>query len=260
MIKGILFDVHGTLIDKGGKAVLDSALINVVRFLNNNEHSVTFEEYQQTWVENLRKHRKDLEELNEVDFYDWHNGILSDLGVDGYDKGFIDRLNDHFMKAFQGTTREMPSAKFVLRELKKSFSLGIVSNSMGRNTRADLMIAGMIDLFDGIFISSEIGKRKPHPMVFQKALEGICIRSDESVFVGDDLFEDIMGANQAGIKTVFIAKDDSMKGFSEKEVFGKILKDKGLTKEGARPERIEKADFIIRDLKELLSLAEQWKK
>jgi putative hydrolase of the HAD superfamily len=260
MIKGILFDVHGTILDKGGKKALKGALKNVVAFLNKNGYRVTFDEYYQIWLQNIRKHRKDLEELNEVSFYDWYEGILSNLGLEDYNKEFMDRLNNHFMEGFRDTTKEMPNTKLVLTRLKKSFLLGIVSNSLEQNTRIDLATTGLIDFFDGIFVSSEIGKRKPHPLIFKKALEGLSIGPEEAVFVGDDLFEDVLGAGQLGMKTVFLTKGDSLKDFNEKEVFRKILNDKGLTKEDIRPERIEKADFVIGDLKGLLELAKQWGK
>lgn len=258
MIKGILFDVHGTIVDKGGKKALDRAIKNVVKFINDSGYQVTYDEYHNVWLQNLRKYRKDLDELNEVDFYDWHDGILSDLELTGYDREYMDRINDKFMDVFQTTTKEIPHAQYVLSELKKNFLLGIVSNSMGRNTRIDLATAGLIDLFDDITISSEIGKRKPHPLIFKKALEGLSIKPEEGIFVGDDLFEDIMGAKQLGMKTVYLLRrEDSMKKFNEKEIYEKIFKDKGLVKDDIRPERIEKADYVIADLKEIMDLVNQ---
>lgn len=250
MIKGILFDIHGTIIDKGGKPALDRALRNAHAFINGSGYPLTFDDYYNAWLNNLRKHRKDVEELNEVGYYDWYDGILSDLGLDDYDEEFMNGLDDQFAEGFRTTTTEMPNTKLVLTELKKDFLIAVVSNSMARSTYKDLSIVGLTDLLDGIYISSEIGKRKPHPYIFNKALGELNIRAEEAVFVGDDLFEDIFGAQQVGMKTIFINRGGPLKDFTKEEVFQKIMKGKETVK---RSEEID-ADFIIEDLKELLEL------
>ncbi|MDY6970735.1 MAG: HAD family hydrolase [Thermodesulfobacteriota bacterium] len=248
MIKGILFDIHGTIIDKGGKMALDSALKNAHAFINKNGRPLTFDEYYKAWLNNLRKHRKDMEELNEVGYYDWYDGILSDLGLDDYDEEFMNKLDDQFAEGFRTTTTAMPDAKLVLTELKKEFMVAAVSNSMARSTYRDLSIVGLTNLMDGIYISSEIGKRKPHPHIFNEALSGLSIRPEQAVFVGDDLFEDIFGAKQVGMKTIFINRGDPLKDFTKEEVFQKLIRGKETIK---GPEEIE-PDFIVEDLKTVL--------
>ncbi len=219
MIKAILFDVHGTIIDKGKDKdkVLTIARNNVVSFLNRHGYKVTDSGYYQVWLHNLKKHRQEWEELNEVSFYDWYRGILSDLKIDRCDEKFIDEMSDQWIAGFSHSTTEISPAKEALTELKKDFLLGVVSNSMGKNTRIDLTITGFIDLFDAIIISSEVGKRKPHPFIFESALKRLEVKPSEAIFVGDDIYEDIYGAKQVGMKTILIANQDPLKYLSSSE-------------------------------------------
>ena len=120
MIKAIFFDVHGTIIDKSKEKNkgLTIARGNIVAFLNKNGFDVTDSSYHEIWVQNLKKYRQEWEELNEVDFYDWYGGILSDLGIDRYDKEFIDKMSDEWISGFFSTTVEIPPAKEILTKLK----------------------------------------------------------------------------------------------------------------------------------------------
>ena len=219
MIKAILFDVHGTIIDKGKDKdkILTSARENVVSFLNRHGYKVTDAGYHTVWLLNLKKHRQEWEELNEVSFYEWYRGILSDLKIDRCDETFIDELSEQWIAGFSSSTTEISPAKEVLTELKNKFLLGAVSNSLGKNTRVDLAITGFIELFDVIVTSSEVGKRKPHPFIFEYALKQLEVKPSEAIFVGDDIYEDIYGAKQVGMKTVLIANQDPLKYLSNSE-------------------------------------------
>ena len=61
---------------------------------------------------------------------------------------------------------------------------------------------GVGERIDFAVFSSEIGKRKPHPAIFERALEALDVRPEEAVFVGDRLYEDVRGAGELGMKTV----------------------------------------------------------
>jgi putative hydrolase of the HAD superfamily len=50
--------------------------------------------------------------------------------------------------------------------------------------------------------SSELGKRKPHPEIFGRALSALEVRPEAAVFVGDRLYEDVGGASAVGMTTV----------------------------------------------------------
>jgi putative hydrolase of the HAD superfamily len=69
---------------------------------------------------------------------------------------------------------------------------------------ASLRKLGINHYFDTVLVSHENGWRKPHTQIFQDALRKLRVTAEETVFIGDNPIEDIKGAQEAGIKTVFV--------------------------------------------------------
>jgi putative hydrolase of the HAD superfamily len=86
----------------------------------------------------------------------------------------------------------------------RGLKLGIVSNAFdpGWLLHRDLEQMGIAQRIDFAVFSSEVGKRKPHPAIFEVALEALSVEARDAMFVGDRLFEDVHGANELGMTTV----------------------------------------------------------
>jgi putative hydrolase of the HAD superfamily len=82
--------------------------------------------------------------------------------------------------------------------------LGLVSNAFdpGWLLHRDLEQMGIAERIDFAVFSSEVGKRKPHPAIFERALEALEVAPAEAMFVGDRLYEDVRGAGELGMTTV----------------------------------------------------------
>ena len=61
---------------------------------------------------------------------------------------------------------------------------------------------GLAERLDVAVFSSEVGKRKPHPAIFRRALEQLGVPPEETLYVADRLFEDVRGAAEVGMRTV----------------------------------------------------------
>jgi putative hydrolase of the HAD superfamily len=61
---------------------------------------------------------------------------------------------------------------------------------------------GIAQRIDFAVFSSEVGKRKPHPAIFERALDALGVAPGEAMFVGDRLYEDVRGANEVGMTSV----------------------------------------------------------
>jgi putative hydrolase of the HAD superfamily len=86
----------------------------------------------------------------------------------------------------------------------RDLRLGLVSNAFdpGWLLRRDLEQLGVAERIDFAVFSSELGKRKPHPAIFERALEELGVQAGDALFVGDRLYEDVRGAGELGMPTV----------------------------------------------------------
>jgi putative hydrolase of the HAD superfamily len=80
-------------------------------------------------------------------------------------------------------------------------SVGVISNSNGSVQRA-LEGADLAAQLDFVIDSSVVGVAKPDPGIFALGLRAAGARPDETVYVGDSYFVDVLGAQQAGLGAV----------------------------------------------------------
>ncbi len=88
----------------------------------------------------------------------------------------------------------------VCEQLKKSKKQYAVTNGTAIAQNKKLSNTGLRDLFDGVFISDEVGFEKPDISFFECAFNEIPdFKLEETLMIGDSLSSDMMGANNAGI-------------------------------------------------------------
>lgn len=88
-----------------------------------------------------------------------------------------------------------------LRE--RGLRIGLVSNAFDPAwlLHEDLERMGLAQRLDAAIFSSEVGLRKPHPEIFQRALVALEVPPERALFVGDSRNADIRGAKALGMHT-----------------------------------------------------------
>lgn len=87
---------------------------------------------------------------------------------------------------------------------KKGFRLWLLSNAQEVFTRYELQHLGLLDVFDGIYISSTFGYRKPDIRFFRTLLEEHQLDPAKCLMIGNDRETDIAGAKAAGLATFYL--------------------------------------------------------
>ncbi|MFF0268138.1 HAD family hydrolase [Kribbella sp. NPDC004536] len=101
-----------------------------------------------------------------------------------------------------------PDAIETLRALRsRGLKLGVLSNTIWPRRRHEEIFArdGVLELLDGAVYTSEIANTKPHPETFLAAMRAVGV-SDPArcLFVGDRLFDDVWGAQNAGMRAAHL--------------------------------------------------------
>ncbi|HEY3311261.1 MAG TPA: HAD family hydrolase [Anaerolineales bacterium] len=89
----------------------------------------------------------------------------------------------------------------ILKE--RGYILGVLSN---RNDSFESYLAelGLREFFDVVIPAGEAGVYKPNPDVFHFMLEKANVTAEESIYVGDNYYADIVGARKAGMSAVLL--------------------------------------------------------
>ena len=130
--------------------------------------------------------------------------LLGDFGVE-VDDDELTRFLEAEHAAWDPARQLAAHTHALLESLRgRGLKLGLVSNAFdpGWLLHRDLEQMGLAERLDFAVFSSEVGKRKPHRAIFERALDALGITAIETVFVGDRLYEDIRGAGELGMTTV----------------------------------------------------------
>ena len=142
--------------------------------------------------------------VEEIEYPGLVRRLLGDFGVELADED-LDRFLEAEHAAWAPARRLSAHTHALLESLRaRGLKLGLVSNAFdpGWLLRRDLEQMGLAQRLDASVFSSEVGKRKPHPEIFERALDGLGVEAEEAVFVGDRLFEDVRGAAEVGMATI----------------------------------------------------------
>jgi len=112
-------------------------------------------------------------------------------------------------ETYRGVTRHRlrlyPWVRDVLDVLATRFPLAVVTDAQWAWARAELHQVGLLGYFDPIVVSGEHGFRKPDRRLFDLALAGMGVAPEHALYVGNDMYRDVHGAQQAGMRAVLFA-------------------------------------------------------
>ncbi len=100
-----------------------------------------------------------------------------------------------------------PETRRALRDLRRAgYVLGVVFNTeFKRAWMPDIPLLGPDeDIVDAVVLAGEVGYRKPHRAIFERAAAEMGLAREQVVMVGDSLQEDIRGAKAAGLRAAVL--------------------------------------------------------
>lgn len=195
MIKAILWDVDGTLLDfiKAERAAIKKCFEVFGLGECTDEMIARYSVINRGYWERLERGEISKSEVLIRRFQEFFatEGIITDCAAE-FNKEYQIRLGD--------TICFCDDSYDLLKSLKGKIKQYAVTNGTKVAQDKKLKRSGLDKLFDDIFISEEIGIEKPYLGFFQRVWDKIGeYASDEIMIVGDSLTSDIQGGNNAGI-------------------------------------------------------------
>lgn len=126
-------------------------------------------------------------------------GVTENADALGFQASQLFRIcSTDYIRLYPGVT----DALLALRE--KGHRLWLLSNAQRVFTAYELNHLGLVPYFDGIYISSDFGCRKPDLRFFTALLEEQKLDPKNCLMIGNDLDTDIAGAKNAGLATLYM--------------------------------------------------------
>jgi HAD superfamily hydrolase (TIGR01509 family) len=201
--KVVFFDVGNTLLFPDRTHILAP--------LTKLGHSPSLEQWHAIERTTKKKFDEALQQNDSADFNYWflfYERLLAELGVK-------DNLIRDFMVDATRTSANWsvirPGTRELLQELGRHYRLAVISNADGKIEDV-LKRSGIADCFASITDSGVVGYEKPHPAIFQAALEAMRAKPSESLYVGDVYTVDYLGATGVGMQAMLIDVSGAYRG------------------------------------------------
>lgn len=196
MIKTILWDIDGTVLDflTAEKNSLRACFEKFNLGVCSDEMIAKYSRINQSYWERLERGELNKSQVLTQRFVEFLNGE----NITAIDARTLSR---EYESGLADTIVFIDNADRLLKALSKNYNQYAVTNGAFAVQQKKLKKSGLIDVFDGVFISDEVGFEKPSKSFFDYVMDNIkpC-EKDEIMIVGDSLTSDMQGGNNIGIK------------------------------------------------------------
>ena len=198
-IKNILFDLGGVLY--------------------HIDYSITIKAFEKLGIKNFHKHFSKQQQNNLFDRLE--TGKISNTDFIKEMKILLPNCTrEEIINAWNGLLIGIPQENIqLLKDLSKKYRLFLLSNTnlihinrINKLLHKEYNLKSLEPLFDKIYLSHQIGMRKPNTKTFKWVLRDAKILAHETLFIEDSI-QHIKGANKVGIRTQLWKSNASFKGF-----------------------------------------------
>lgn len=199
MIKALLFDVFGTVVDWRSSVISECNKLEKETGVSGNWEKLT-DMWRQKYapsMDEVRNGKRDwviLDTLHKESLI----SILKDLEIHGLSEKDIDHLN----KAWHRLD-PWPDSVQGLKLLKQSFSISTLSNG-GTNLLSNMANYSNLP-WDNIFSAETFMHYKPDPETYLGAVKKLNLKKEEVMLVAAHN-NDLLAAKQYGLKTAFVLR------------------------------------------------------
>ena len=191
MLKAIIFDLDGTLVD-----------------------SLPY--HHESWRIFFKKNNIEKNDFNEI-YKNYKGGgtleLMTSVFGDIYTKDELEKMSDDkeviFRDIYRSKIFPINGLRKFLDNLKKNnILLSIGSNAIRKNVLMTIKELGITNYFSSIICGDEVSKGKPDPEMYIKTLSNLKVNKNECI-IFEDSIEGVTAAKNANIKAIGVTSSQS---------------------------------------------------
>ena len=204
--KAVIFDLDSTLTNSQMYPLKASMwLLGKIR----DDVDTIADEYVHHLVVNYRKGIKEI--VDGADYRKPYDIVkraiqesLREINLD-IDPGLLEEGTRLFRWMHVENSTVRPGVEDLLQKLQGNGTrLGVVTNSFEKHLPLILTKLNLMDYFQCLVDSGDVSAFKPSPQPFQRVLSCLGTTTQETLFVGDEYFADIVGATSLGMDAIWV--------------------------------------------------------
>jgi len=222
IVKGIIFDINGTLTDIHTNEMHDDIYRVISNLLSYQGIFLDPHALQELYFQIMSEQRAASAERHpEFDAVGIFREIIARNSTDFTHRlstGKLEQLPLFLAETHRAASRYRlqlyRGVEDTLKQLIPKYRLAAISDGQTAYAVPELNAVGLSGYFETVTVSGDLGYRKPDKRMFESALAAMKMEPAEVLFVGNDMYRDVHGAQELAMKTVFFK---SNQGTQEKD-------------------------------------------
>ena len=226
-VKAVLFDFGQTLVDSadGFRTAEKEAQVRIRDDLGLDEPGASCPD---TFLSEYRRLRKECQAASCYSRKTIWEAVYARFDRRA-DSALLEQWEDAYWQRVTAMTAPFPEAIEVLESLRRKYRIGLITNTQGQPRGSEHRLAEFPEserFFEVIIVAGESGiPAKPDPAPFVRCLSELGVEAAEAVYVGDDWRNDVCGAQDAGMRAVWLKHHTVRRNWPEIETDVPIITD-----------------------------------
>ena len=199
----IFFDIDDTLFDNSGAEIKAAEW-----FYTKNQglnHFAGRDDFVEKWRATTETYLQMYIE-GRLSFQEQRRHRLRHIFRQSFKEREADALFKQYLGRYEDNWKLFPDALPCLDRLA-SLRLGIITNGNTRQQHQKLKELGIVDRFDTIIVSEDVGVSKPNAQIFRHACKTAGKKPSDCFYVGDKLEIDARAASDAGLTGIWLNRN-----------------------------------------------------
>lgn len=198
-ITDVFFDLDHTLWDfeKNSALTFEKIFDKLNIDLNLDNFLLTYNGINHQYWKLYRENKISQEELRSLRLIKTFQAIDFD-----FDPTKIDLISDLYISNLSTFSNLFEGATSLLKGLKDKYQLHFITNGFEVVHNLKIKNSGLHSYFEKIFTAEKVGYKKPHPIIYEHALNQTKTLPENSIMIRDSLEAEILGALNIGMYAI----------------------------------------------------------